>query len=144
MDCRPPGSSVHGPFQAREPVGCHTLLQRDPPHPGIEPMSPVRVGGFFTTSTTWEASVQVSQSSVAVHRGRGGVGGYPSWARGLNCMVSRTDERRFPLCVQPWRGTSRHHTPMLLIDGAARGRKTRNTAAGNRKALRHGPSSSLC
>ena len=30
----------------------------DPPNPGIEPVSltsPVLAGGFFTTSTTWEA-----------------------------------------------------------------------------------------
>ena len=39
-------------------VGCHALLQGDLPHPGIEPaslMSPALAGGFFTTSTTWEA-----------------------------------------------------------------------------------------
>ena len=27
MDCRPPGSSVHGNLQARIGVGCHALLQ---------------------------------------------------------------------------------------------------------------------
>ena len=35
------------------------------PNPGIEPvslMSPALVGGFFTTSATWETHVQVSQS----------------------------------------------------------------------------------
>ena len=63
-------------------MGCHTLLQRDPPHPGIEPMSPVLVGGFFTTRTTWEASVQVSQSDVAVHRGTG-------WGRGVSFVGQR-------------------------------------------------------
>ena len=34
-------------------------------------MSLVLVGGFFTTSTTWEASVQPSQSNVGVQRGTG-------------------------------------------------------------------------
>ena len=28
------------------------------PDPGIEPVSPALAGGFFTTSTTWEASLQ--------------------------------------------------------------------------------------
>ena len=39
-------------------VGCHFLLQGDLPDQGIEPislMSPALAGGFFTTSTTWEA-----------------------------------------------------------------------------------------
>ena len=55
MDCRPPGSSVHGILQAKNTgVGCHALLQ------GIFPaqdltcvsMSPVLAGKFFTTSAT--------------------------------------------------------------------------------------------
>ena len=41
MDCSPPGSSVHGIFQARIlQWGCHFLLQ-DLPNPGIKPGSPV-------------------------------------------------------------------------------------------------------
>ena len=59
MDCNPPGSSVHGIFQARilewvampSPPG-------DLPDLGIKPVSlasPALVGGFFTTSATWEA-----------------------------------------------------------------------------------------
>ena len=39
-------------------VGCHALLQGDLPSPGIKPKSlmfPALAGGFFTTSTTWEA-----------------------------------------------------------------------------------------
>ena len=55
-----PGSSVHGILQARIlGVGCHALLQRNLPNPGIKPtslMPPVLAGGFFTTSTTWEAT----------------------------------------------------------------------------------------
>ena len=30
-------------------------IPRDLPNPGVEPMSPALAGGFFTTSTTWEA-----------------------------------------------------------------------------------------
>ena len=39
-------------------VGCHVLHQGNLPHPGMEPTSlmfPALAGGFFTTSTTWEA-----------------------------------------------------------------------------------------
>ena len=37
MDCSPPGSSVHGIFQARIlGVGGHAVLQGDLPDPGIE------------------------------------------------------------------------------------------------------------
>ena len=58
MDCSPPGSSVHVILQARR---CNELPFPPPgdlPDPGIEPaslMSPTLVGGFFTSSTTWEA-----------------------------------------------------------------------------------------
>ena len=61
MDCRPPGSSVRGILQAR------TLELPCPPagdlhNPGIESAclrSPALTGGFFTTSATWEALLQV-------------------------------------------------------------------------------------
>ena len=54
----PPGSSVHGILQARilESVACPP--PDDLHNPGIEPpslMSLALAGGFFTTSTTWEA-----------------------------------------------------------------------------------------
>ena len=41
MDCSPPGSSIHGIFQARilEWVAI-SLSRRIPPNPGIEPRSP--------------------------------------------------------------------------------------------------------
>ena len=57
MDCSPPGSSVHGIFQARV---LEWLLLPPPenlPYPGIEPvsvMSPALACGFFTPSATWE------------------------------------------------------------------------------------------
>ena len=38
-------------------VGCHALLQKTFPTQELNPclMSPTLAGGFFTTSTTWEA-----------------------------------------------------------------------------------------
>ena len=51
-----PGSSVHGILQARilsfPPPG-------DLPDPGVKPESPAFVGGFFTTSTIWEAQTSL-------------------------------------------------------------------------------------
>ena len=49
MDCSPPGSSVHGIFQARILEWFAFLSPADLPDPGIEPTSPTLVGGFFTT-----------------------------------------------------------------------------------------------
>ena len=58
MDCSPPDSSVHGIFQVRILEWVATSSLGNLPNPGIEPMSlmsPVLAGGFFTSSTTWEA-----------------------------------------------------------------------------------------
>ena len=44
-------------------MGFHALLQEDLPDPGIEPASPTSpalVGGFFPTSTTWEAHLMIA------------------------------------------------------------------------------------
>ena len=53
MDCRLPGSSVHGILQARIlEWGVPPPTSGDPPDPGIKPASPVSAvlaGGFFTT-----------------------------------------------------------------------------------------------
>ena len=46
VDCSPPGSSIRGTFQARR-IPC--LPPGDLPNPGIEPLSPVLAGKFFTT-----------------------------------------------------------------------------------------------
>ena len=59
MDYSPSGSSVHGILQAKvlEWVAM-PLLQGIFPDPRIKPvslMSPPLAGGFFITSTTWEA-----------------------------------------------------------------------------------------
>ena len=40
MDCSPPGSSVHGIFQARVLEWVAISFSRDLPDPGIEPRSP--------------------------------------------------------------------------------------------------------
>ena len=42
MNCSPPGSSVHvdSPGKFLAGVGCHALLQRNLPNPGIEPRYP--------------------------------------------------------------------------------------------------------
>ena len=58
MDCSFPGSSVHGILQARTLERVAMPRPGDLHDPGIEPaslMSPALTGGFFTTSSTWEA-----------------------------------------------------------------------------------------
>ena len=57
MDCSLPGSSIHGILQA-DWSGLPCPSPGDLPNPGIEAkflMSHALAGGFFTTSTTWEA-----------------------------------------------------------------------------------------
>ena len=51
MDCSPPGSSVHGIFQARTLKPVAISFFRNLPDPGIKPTSPASpalVDGFFT------------------------------------------------------------------------------------------------
>ena len=58
MDCSPPGSSVHGIFQARYWSEVPCPPPGGPPDPKITPtslMSPALAGGFFTIYATWEA-----------------------------------------------------------------------------------------
>ena len=58
VDHSPPGSSVHGILQVRKLEWAAMPSSRDLPDPGIQPMSltaPALAGGYFTTSTTWEA-----------------------------------------------------------------------------------------
>ena len=57
MDGSPPGSSVHGIFQARILERLPLPTPGDLPYPEMEPVSPASVAladGFFTTSATWE------------------------------------------------------------------------------------------
>ena len=58
MDCSPPGSSVHGIFQARVPEWVAISFSRGSSQLRIEPAalkSLALAGGSFTTSATWEA-----------------------------------------------------------------------------------------
>ena len=64
MDCSPPSSSVHGIFQQGYWSGLLFPPPGDLPDPGIEPVSPALVSGFFTTRTSWEAAPVVLFNSV--------------------------------------------------------------------------------
>ena len=57
MDCSLPGSSFHGILEARILKWVVVPSSRGSSRPGTEPLShiPALSGGFFTTSTTWEA-----------------------------------------------------------------------------------------
>ena len=58
MNCSPSGSSVRGDSPGKNTgVDGHALLQGIFPTQGLNQhlMSPAMVGGFFATSTTWEA-----------------------------------------------------------------------------------------
>ena len=58
IDCSLPGSSVHGILQAKMLEWVAFLPPEDLLNPRIKPKSstsPTLAGGFFTTSTTWEA-----------------------------------------------------------------------------------------
>ena len=73
MDCSPPGSSVHGIFQARilEWVTFTSLEDLPEVDPGIQPTSPPLAGGFFTTEqpgTPAAAAKSVMSDSVQPHR----------------------------------------------------------------------------
>ena len=60
IDCSPPSSSVHKILQVRILEWFAVSPSRGSPQPGKEPvslMSLTLAGGFFTTSTTWEASI---------------------------------------------------------------------------------------
>ena len=55
MECSPPGSSVHGIFQARILEWVAISYSRDLPDKGIKPAPLALAGGFFYYCTTWEA-----------------------------------------------------------------------------------------
>ena len=49
VECRPPGSTVHGdPPGKNTRVGCHFLLQEIFPTQELNPVSPALAGEFFT------------------------------------------------------------------------------------------------
>ena len=55
MDCSPLGSAVRGIFQARRLEQVPISYSRESSPVRIEPESSPLAGGFFTTSTKWEA-----------------------------------------------------------------------------------------
>ena len=58
IDCRPPGSSVHGIFQARILEQVAISSSRDLPDPEVKPLFPessALAGEYFHHCTTWEA-----------------------------------------------------------------------------------------
>ena len=62
LDCRLPGSSVHGILQARILEWVAIFYSRGSSQPGIEPttlMSLALAGRFFTTGTIWEAQINM-------------------------------------------------------------------------------------
>ena len=72
VDCSLLGYSVHGDSPSKTTgVGCHFLLQGIFPTQGSNPF-PLRLsalaGGFFATSTTWEAHMYVYKGSkIHIH-----------------------------------------------------------------------------
>ena len=73
VDCSPPVSSVHGISQARILDWLPFPPPRDVPKPGIKPaslMSPALAGKFFSTSATWEASLDTPCLSKCKRQGK--------------------------------------------------------------------------
>ena len=71
MDCSLLCSSVHGFSRQEYWSGLPFPPPGDLPDPGIGPtslMSPALSGGFFTTSTTWEAHMQVKKQQIRSKR----------------------------------------------------------------------------
>ena len=70
MDDSPSGSSVQGILQAKILEWVAMPSSRDLPRARIKPLSltsPALVGGFFTTSTMWEAQMNVSTYIIYIH-----------------------------------------------------------------------------
>jgi len=59
MDCNPPGSSVHGIFQARIQEWVDIPTPEDLPNPGIKPVSPLypALQWILYNCATWEAPI---------------------------------------------------------------------------------------
>ena len=57
VDCRLPGSFVHGILEARTQGWAPRLLLPDPGMASAPLPSPAPAGGFFTTSVTWKACI---------------------------------------------------------------------------------------
>ena len=59
MDCSPPGSSIHGIFQARLLECVAISFSRGASWPGIEPASPASAGTFFTTEPSRKPHIYI-------------------------------------------------------------------------------------
>ena len=64
MDCRPPGSSIHGILQAKVLEWVAMLSSKDLPDPGAGLASPALAGGFFTTVPPTKPSLENSWLTV--------------------------------------------------------------------------------
>ena len=64
MDCRPPGSSIHGILQAKVLEWVAMLSSKDLPDPGTGLASPALAGGFFTTVLLMKPSLENSWLTV--------------------------------------------------------------------------------
>ena len=66
MDCSPPGSSVHGVFQARILKWVAISFSRGSSWPRIEPMSAALAGKFFTTESPGKPQVYLKSLHFSV------------------------------------------------------------------------------
>ena len=64
MDWSPPGSSVHGIFQARILEWVAISSSGDVPNPGMEPASPALAGWFFITEPHGEANNSTQKKAL--------------------------------------------------------------------------------
>ena len=80
-------------------VGCHFLRQGIFPDPGLEPVSSVSAGGFFTTESPGEYH---NTSYLLVFDARGiKYALFDSTGRGL-CSFLLVSSRQCPVCFSPW------------------------------------------
>ena len=69
MGCNPPGSSIHGLFQARMLEWLPLPSPGDLPYPGIEPRSlasPALTGKLFHQGTTWRPDPSLSGGKLNI------------------------------------------------------------------------------
>ena len=67
MDCSPPGSSAHETSQPRTLEWTAISFSKASSPAGIKLTSPALAGGFFTTSTTWEALKYLLVAQPNIH-----------------------------------------------------------------------------
>ena len=67
LDCSPPGSTIHGIFQARILSRLPSPSPGDLPDPGIKPMPPKLAGGRFTYFRLVQFSCSVMSDSLQPH-----------------------------------------------------------------------------